>query len=96
MSILSDIFEIFKNIPQYILYAIESFVNLIFSGIEGLLILTVAVLPELPETVAPPEYITAINWFYPIGAIIALATPMLAAYVVFLGVRWIFNKLGEN
>ena len=69
--------------------------NLIFSGIEALLILTVEILPSLPENSGPPEYIEAINWFYPIGAILSVAAPMLAAYITFLGVRFIFNKLGE-
>lgn len=96
ISLLSNMVEIFLNIPQYILYAVESLINVFFLAIQGLLLLSVAILPELPETISPPGFVTAINWFYPIGTIISLVTPMLTAYVTFLGVRWIFNKLGEN
>lgn len=95
ISLLTDIVEIFENIPQYILYALESLINLIFTAIEGWMLIFAALLPHLPEPVAPPSYLGEINWFFPVGTIIGIATPLLAAYVVFLGIRWLFNKIGE-
>lgn len=93
-SLLQDIVEIIGNVPQYILYAIETIVNLFFSAIEGIFIAATSLIP-LPSVPSPPEYITAINWFFPIGAVISIATPIVAAYVVFLAIRWIFKWAGE-
>jgi hypothetical protein len=95
ISLLNDIYEFLTHIPQYILLAVEELINTFFAGIQVLLELTVAVLPELPETISPPEYVEAINWFFPIGAVLAIVAPMIAAYVIWLSVKWIFNKLGE-
>ncbi len=95
IGLLSDLLGVFESIGDYILYAIESFINVFFEGIEGLLVAAVAILPKLPETITPPGYLEEINWFFPVGTVIAIATPLLSAYVIFLGVRWIFNKIGE-
>ncbi len=94
LSLLRNIIEIIGNVPQYILYAAESFVNLIFSGIEDIFIAATSLIP-LPSVPSPPEYITAINWFFPIGAVISIATPIVAGYVLFLAIRWIFKWAGE-
>jgi hypothetical protein len=95
LSLLGNLVEIFLNIPEYILYAIETVINLFFLSIQGLLLTAVVVLPGLPETVTPPEYLEEINWWFPLGGLLAVVAPLLSAYVIFLGVRWIFNKAGE-
>jgi hypothetical protein len=94
LSLLQDIIEIIGFIPEYILDAVETFINLIFSGIESVFIAATSIIP-LPEVPSPPEYITAINWFFPIGAVISIATPIVAGYVAFLAIRWIFKWAGE-
>lgn len=94
-GLFSEIIEILTNLPTYVMYALESFINLIFSAIEGALNLAVALLPELPEIITPPGYMEELNWFFPVGAVLAIAAPLLSAYIVFLGVRWLFNKIGE-
>lgn len=95
LGILSDIVEIITNLPQYVVFALESFLNLIFTAIEGAVTAAVALLPELPEIITPPSYLEEINWFFPVGTVIGIATPLLSAYIVFLGLRWLFNKIGE-
>ena len=94
ISLLGDVVEILTNIPAYILYAIETAWNLLVSGLEGAWEAALAVLPGLPALGAPP-YLDELNWFFPLGAVLAVAVPLLAAYVTFLGVRWIFGKFGE-
>ena len=94
LGVLEDIFEVFTNIPQYILYAIESFANLFFSAIQEVFNLATSLIP-LPAEPAVPPYISAINWFFPVGAVISIMTPILAGYVSFLAVRWILRWSGE-
>lgn len=94
ISLLSDLLEVFEFIPEYILYALESMLNLFFTAVEGVLNAALSLLPSLPS-VEPPAFLTDINWFFPLGAILSFGTPVLAAYVVFFSVRWIFQKIGD-
>lgn len=90
---------------EWILSTVEAFGTLVLWGVEtainaGLAALAaafaaaVALLPQLPEVVTPPRFIGYVNWFFPVGAVVTVATSMLSAYVVFLGLRWIFKKVG--
>jgi hypothetical protein len=93
LTFLRNLVELVTNIPQYILFAIESVINLFFSAVEGIWLLAVSLIP-LPAVPGPPEFITAINWFFPIGAIISIATPIVAGYIAFLLIRWIYKWAG--
>lgn len=93
LTILQSILEAFLNLPTFVLYAIESVINLIFTAIEGLFLIASALIP-LPEEPAPPEFISAINWFFPVGAVISIALPIMAGYVAFLLIRWIYKWVG--
>jgi hypothetical protein len=96
LGLLRDIFEIFENIPAYILYAMETFINLIFSGVQAVADTALAaanVLP-LPEIVTPPELLGELNWFFPVGAVISIATPLIGGYIAFIAIRWVLAKLG--
>jgi hypothetical protein len=95
LEILTSAVEVLLNIPEYFVWAMETVANGFFTAVEGLLLAAIAVLPGLPEVVAPPEYVTAINWFFPLGGVLAIATPLVTAYITFLGVRWVFRKVGE-
>lgn len=95
LGILSNILEIFENIPQYIEYAAETVINGFFSVVELALEAASAVLGNLPEIYHPPKYIGEINWFYPVGELLALATPLIAAYVLWLGISWLYRKYGS-
>lgn len=94
LSLLQDVIEIIGNVPQYILYAIETIINLFFSAIEAAFIVATSLIP-LPSVPSPPEYITAINWFFPIGAVISIAGPIVFGYGSFLLIRWVFKWAGE-
>lgn len=94
ISLLTDIFEILSNIPAYILFAIESVANLFFSAIESIWSLATSLIP-LPGIPSPPSYITSINWFFPIGPVMSILTPVLTAYIAFLAIRWLYQKSGN-
>jgi hypothetical protein len=94
LGILSDILEIFENIPLYIEYALETSLN----GYLGLVQLALeganAVLGGLPEVTTPPSYISEINWYYPVVTLLAIVTPLLTAYISWLGISWVYRKFG--
>ena len=95
LSIFTNILEIISNIPQYILYAAETLINLIFAGVQALWEALTSLIP-LPELPGPPEFIHEINWFFPLGSVIAIMTPLVIAFIAWLAVKWIYNKVGNT
>lgn len=94
LTFLKDIVELFLFIPDYILFAVETAFNLFMEALQGIVILAAELVP-LPAVPSAPEWVSEINWFFPIGAIITVGTPILLGYIAFLGVRWILVKVGE-
>lgn len=94
ISLLTDIFEIFENIPAYILFALETLVNLFFSAIESVWSLATSLIP-LPSVPSAPSFISNLNWFFPIGSVVTIMAPILTAYISFLAIRWIYQKAGS-
>jgi hypothetical protein len=94
LGALEGILEIFENIPAYILYAIETFINAFFEVIQLAIEAAVLVLPGLPEVYTPPAYLAEINWYYPVGTLIGIATPLFTAYIAWLAVSYIYRKFG--
>lgn len=95
LTFLSNIWEVIQNIPLYIIYAAEEVINGFFKLIELALEAAAALLGELPEVVTPPAFVSEINWYYPVGTLLAIVTPLITAYVIWLGIRWLFQKFGE-
>lgn len=94
LTFLRNIVEAVLLIPQYILWAIESVFNLFSTALDALFTVATSLIP-LPSEPAPPEFIANINWFFPIGAMISIATPIVIGYIAFLAVRWILKWSGE-
>lgn len=94
LGLFKEIIEVLGNIPLYVLYAAETFINLLFSGAEVLFIATEELLGSLPTPEAP-EFIEEINWFFPIGLVLGIAAPILVGYITWLGVKFIFKKMGD-
>ena len=92
LSVLEGIIEIIANVPAYILYAIEAVANLFFSAIQGVFEAATALI-ELPEIPTIP-YLAEVNWFFPVGSILGILSLMVAGYITFLAVRWIFKWAG--
>jgi hypothetical protein len=93
LGILEDILEIFENIPNYILFAIETLCNIFFAGIQAIFEVVTSLIP-LPAEPGAPEYIANINWFFPIGAVVSIMVPIVTGYVAFLLIRWVYQKVG--
>lgn len=94
ITLLLNIIEVISFIPQYFLWALETVSNLFMDAIQALFTLATSLIP-LPPVPEVPEYISAINWFFPIGTIISVVTPVLAAYITFLAIRWVYQKSGN-
>ena len=94
LSLLQDLVELIEDFPTLVLIALEEAVNGIFDIVQLALEAANAVLPELPEVITPPSYIAEINWYYPVGTLLAVVTPLIIAYGAWLGVSWIYRKYG--
>lgn len=94
LSFLKNIIEVIEFVPNYILWAVETLFNLFTDGITALFGLAAALI-ALPSEPSPPEFIGAINWFFPVGALISIATPIVLAYGSFLAIAWILRKAGD-
>lgn len=93
LGLLENIVEIIGNVPAYILYAIESIINLVFSGVQAVFSVATSLIP-LPA-IPVPSFIAEINWFFPIGSVVSIMTPIVSGYVLFLAVRYIFKWVGD-
>ena len=94
ITLLKNIIEIIGYVPDYILYAAETVINLFLSAVEAVWVALTSLIP-LPEVPAVPSFVTGMNWFFPIGAIISIMTPIVTAYIAFLLVRWIYKYAGQ-
>lgn len=94
LGLLDNIIEIVENIPDYILYALETCLNGYLELFQLALEAAYAVLGGLPEVITPPGYVGEINWYYPVGTLLAIATPFITLYIAWLGVSWVFRKMG--
>jgi hypothetical protein len=94
INLLTNIIEVLGNLPLYIMYAIETIANLFFGAIQGIFELATSLI-SLPAVPAVPEFISAINWFYPIGAVITVLVPLVTAFISFLGIRYILKWTGN-
>lgn len=94
LALLTDFIEFIENIPIYILSGIETFINAFFAMIQLALEGANALLGGLPEVITPPSYISEINWYYPVGYMLTIVTPLISFYVVWLGISWIYRKFG--
>jgi hypothetical protein len=95
LSWLEGIVTAVENIPSYILYAVETVINLFVDGLNAAFVAATAVgFFNLPETFAPPTILGWLNWFFPVSAVVSVATGLVVMYAGFLAVRWLFKKAG--
>jgi hypothetical protein len=94
LGLLQDIVELFENIPQYILYAIETSINGWLLLIQLALEADNKLLGGLPSIYTPPGYVSEINWYYPIVTLLGVASPFVTAYIAWLGFSWFYRKIG--
>jgi hypothetical protein len=77
-----------------VLFAIFTAINGLFALAQLILDALADVTPSLPEVSAPPEWVAAINWFFPLVTLVGVATTLAVSYVAFLAVKWVYKKYG--
>ncbi len=77
-----------------VVFAVYTTLNGVFALFQLILDAAGALLPSLPEITAPPEYVEAINWFFPLVTLLGIAATLLAGYVSWLAVKWVYKKYG--
>ncbi|HEX3911012.1 MAG TPA: hypothetical protein VHW67_09965 [Solirubrobacteraceae bacterium] len=86
--------EAVEAVGGYIIYGGVEVLNGLFDVFQAVLDAAGGILPELPETTSPPEFVTAINWFFPLAALLAVAGGLVACYVTWLAIKWVYKKYG--
>jgi hypothetical protein len=94
LTFLSDLWSVITNLGSWIIYGIETAWNVLVVAIDVFVPAAIALLPSLPSAPGPPSYVEYMNWFFPIGFLVTTITTLVASYVTFLGIRWIFKKAG--
>jgi len=92
ITLLLNLVEIVKNIPAYILYAIETSWNLLVTAVDATFSAITAIIP-LPEVPTFP-YLSTLNWFFPVGSIVSVLTLMVGGYISFLAIRYVYKFAG--
>lgn len=91
---LGEVFvEAFNAIGDFFLWAIETSINGWFLILETAVAAALAILPSLPSEPEAPAFIEDINWFFPIGSVIAIGVTALGLFLTFLTVRFILGLL---
>jgi hypothetical protein len=92
LGFLELIANTLAQVGALFVWGATEFCNGLFVAVEELF--SAVSLASLPEVPAPPSMIEGINWFFPIGSVIAIASSMATAYGSFLLVRWLYKKVG--
>lgn len=86
--------EAMATVAGAVLFALDTALNGWFAIFQLLLDGLEAVLPALPSVSTPPEFVEAINWFFPIVTLSGIAAGLGASYITFLAVKWLYKKWG--
>lgn len=95
ITLLGDLLSAIEDFALYVAAGAEEVINGLFSVIESAVTAATAILPSLPAEPGLPAYVGAINWFFPVGVFVGILVTLVAAYVIWLGVAWLFRKAGD-
>jgi len=89
LDFLSGIFDVVKEFGQLVLWALVSLVNLLVAAVGGFIALVLSLLPQLPDAPAAPAsgILQWVNYFLPLGGMLALFATFLACWVGFLAIK---------
>jgi hypothetical protein len=87
------VFGIAEAIGRWVLWAVVSTINVLVAAVGAVLQTVLGVLPSMPDPPDQPagEWVGWLNWLVPVAEILAMATVLLGAYVVFLLVKVALN-----
>jgi hypothetical protein len=98
-SVLGELLKGVEDLPALIVAGGVDLVNGFFSAVAAALNaliasmaglgLTMPALPSIPQT----EGIGWLNWVYPVGDGVAIVVGAITVYVIWLGIRYLFNLL---
>ena len=98
IGLLSSILEGIEDTDGYIVAGAEEVVNAFFAVIEVAVVAANALFGELPEDALPSglrSLVGEINWFFLVTDYLGVLATFIAAYVVWLGLAWVYRKSGN-
>jgi hypothetical protein len=87
--VLSKIFNVLTHLNVWIEIGAVDVLNYFFSGVTAFMALLAAALPNLPGNLSWPggDWVTLLNWGYPLGALVAVWGSLLTLWLLFLPIR---------
>lgn len=89
LDFLGGILEGVRAIGQLVLWALVTVVNLVVDAIGAFIAAVISLFPQLPAAPGPPDsgILQWVNYFLPLGGMLALFAVFLGCWVAFLGIR---------
>jgi hypothetical protein len=93
VAVISFLEDSIVNLALWVVYALETVINLVLAGAGSLIAAAVAVLPAVPSapSIDTGSWIGWLNWVFPIGDMLTAAASLLALYVTVLAVRGLLH-----
>ena len=82
-------------IGTYVLWALETFGNLLLAFIAVTVGALFALLPSMSSapSIGTPTWLAWLNWFFPVTQLLAILSAAVVVWVAFLAVRWALKLL---
>ena len=95
LSFLSNILSGIEHFPTLIVDGLDLVINGLFAAIAAFLTLLFSLLPSMPDAplVTGGSWVGWMNWFFPVGDLLAGATAILVMYVAYLAIRYALNLI---
>jgi len=89
LDFLGGIFDVVKQFGQLVLYALVTFANALIEAIGAFIALVISLFPALPDAPGAPDsgVLQWVNYFLPLGGMLALFATFVAVWVSFLAIR---------
>lgn len=90
LTLLGWIVSGVELIGSYVLWALETFANAIFGVIAAAAAALFALLPSMSDAplAGGGDWLGWLNWFFPVGDLLAILATVVALWVSFLIIRW--------
>src|SRR5581483_4582667 len=77
----------------YVLWALETFGNLLLAAVVAAYAAVIALPPGMSDApaIGHPTWLSWLNWFFPVGALLTILTGALALWLGWLAVRYVLR-----
>lgn len=95
VGLFTAILDAVELIGSYVLFGFETGVNAVFAALGAAASAVLSVLPSMSDApvLGSPSWLGWLNWFYPVGDLIAGLILAVTLWTAFLVIRWTLRLL---